>query len=214
MLKLSGFGDEIGPDILQQMEVMGGEKVRHIELRGIDDKNVLDLTDEELEETELKMMDHDFEVSAIGSPIGKIRIDEDFDAHLDRLKRAIEIAHFFDTRYVRVFSFYPPEGGDIKAHRGEVIRRMEAMTRLAEESDIMLCHENEHAIYGQNPNECLDILKTVPSGNLRAVFDPANFVVEGLHPYDDCYPILKDYVEYFHVKDAKQIGRASCRERV
>ena len=203
MIKLSGFGDEIGPNIEEQMRVLSREKVRHIELRGVGGKNILDLTDAELEDVELKMMDHDFEASAIGSPIGKIRIDEDFDEHVEKLKRAIEIAHLFDTKYIRVFSFYPPEKGDIRAHRGEVIRRMEAMTHLAEENDVVLCHENEGRIYGEGPKECLDILKTVPSGNLRAVFDPANFVIAGHHPYDDCYPLLKDYIEYFHIKDAK-----------
>jgi sugar phosphate isomerase/epimerase len=185
------------------MKVLAGEKVRHIELRGVGGKNILDLSDSELEDVELRMMDQDFEASAIGSPIGKIRIDEDFDAHLERLKRAAEVAHLFDTKYIRVFSYYPPEGGDIKAHRGEVIRRMEAMARLAEEGDVVICHENEGRIYGEGPKECLDILKTVPSGNLRAVFDPANFVIAGYRPYDDCWPLLKDYVEYFHIKDAK-----------
>lgn len=203
MIKFSGFGDEIGPDIEEQMKVMAGEKVSHIELRGVGGKNVLDLTDAELEDVELKMMDNNFEVSAIGSPIGKIRIDEDFDAHLEKLQRAFEVAHLFETRYVRVFSFYPPEKGDIKSHRGEVIKRMEAMTRAAEDNDVILCHENEGAIYGEGPKECLDLLKTIPSGNLRAVFDPANFVIAGYHPYDDCYPLLKDYIEYFHIKDAK-----------
>jgi sugar phosphate isomerase/epimerase len=205
MIHLSGFGDEISPDIEEQMKVMGSEKIRHIELRGVGGKNVLDLTDAELEEIELKMIDQDFEVSAIGSPIGKIRIDEDFDAHIERLKRAIEVAQFFETSLIRVFSFYPPGGAgrDIKKHRGEVIRRMEAMAALAEENDVVICHENEAKIYGEGPKECLDILKTATTGNLRAVFDPANFVLAGFRPYDDCWPLLRDYVEYFHIKDAK-----------
>jgi sugar phosphate isomerase/epimerase len=203
MIRLSGFGDEIGPDIEEQMKVLASEQVAFIELRGVGGKNILDLTDAELEDVELKMLDRGFGASAIGSPIGKIRIDEDFDAHLDRFKHAIEVAHLFDTKYIRVFSFYPPEKGDIKSHRGEVIRRMEAIAKLAEENDVIACHENEGKIYGEGPKECLDILQTVPSGSMRAVFDPANFVVAGFHPYDDCWPLLKNYVEYFHIKDAK-----------
>ena len=122
MIRLSGFGDEIGPDIEEQMKVLAGEKISHIELRGVGGKNILDLTDEELEDTELKMIDRGFEASAVGSPIGKIRIDEDFDAHLDRFKRAVEVAKLFETPYVRIFSYYPPEGGDIRQHRGEALR--------------------------------------------------------------------------------------------
>jgi sugar phosphate isomerase/epimerase len=203
MIQFSGFGDEISPDLNEQLKVLASEKIAFIELRGVGGKNILDLTDAEMEEAELTLIDQGFEVSAIGSPIGKIRVDEDFDAHLDRFKRAIDAAKFFETNLIRVFSFYPPEGKDIRQYRGEVIKRMEAIARLAEENDVIACHENEAKIYGEGPKECLDILKTVPSANLRAVFDPANFVLAGFHPYDDCWPLLKDYVEYFHIKDAK-----------
>lgn len=51
---------------------------------------------------------HNIHVTAIGSPIGKVPIDSDFDEHLRRFERAIAIAHLFETAYIRIFSFYPP----------------------------------------------------------------------------------------------------------
>lgn len=202
MIRLSGFGDEIDPDIDEQMKVLGGENVRHIELRGVWGKNVLDLTDKEVKDVKRRMDGEGFGVSAIGSPIGKIRIDEDFDAHLDRFKRAVELAKVFETPYIRLFSYYPPEGGDIAAHRDEVMRRMRAKVKLAEEADVICCHENEGKIYGEGPKECLDLIREVNSPHLRNIFDPANYVIAGYHPYDDCWGLLKEHTEYFHVKDA------------
>jgi len=210
MIRFSGFGDEISPDIEDQMETLAGENVSHIELRGVGGKNILDLTPDELEETKRKMDDAGFAASAIGSPIGKIRIDEDFDAHLDRFKHAIEVAKLFDTPYIRLFSYYPPEGGNIADHRSEVMRRMQAKVKLAEEAGIVACHENEGRIYGEGPKECRDILESISSPSLRAVFDPANFVIAGYKPFNDCWELLKAHTEYFHIKDAKLDSKEIC----
>ena len=51
-----------------------------------------------------------FRLSAIGSPIGKIRIDEPFEPHLDKFQRAIELCGVFGTPNIRIFSYYPPGG--------------------------------------------------------------------------------------------------------
>ena len=45
-------------------------------------------------------------MSSIGSPIGKIFIDEDFPPHLERMRHAAEVAHFFGAPYIRIFSFF------------------------------------------------------------------------------------------------------------
>jgi len=206
MIRFSAFGDEISPELDEQMKVLAGENVKHIEFRGVWGKNVLDLTDAEVKDVGNRMDGEGFAVSSIGSPIGKIRVDEDFDAHLDRFKHAVELAKTFNTRYIRLFSYYPPEGGDIKAHRAEVMRRMGAKVKIAEENDVVCCHENEGRIYGEGPKECLELIGEFNSPHLRNVFDPANYVIAGYHPYDDCWGLLKDCTEYFHIKDATLEG--------
>ena len=202
MIRFSAFGDEIGPEIDEQMKVLASENVKHIELRGVWEKNVLDLTDEEVKDVRKRMDGEGFGVSSIGSPIGKIRVDEDFDAHLDQFKRAVELAKIFGTRYIRLFSYYPPEGGNIVDHRAEVMKRMAAKVKIAEENDVVCCHENEGKIYGEGPKECLELIKEFHSPHLRNVFDPANYVIAGYKPFDTCWPLLKDCTEYFHIKDA------------
>ena len=145
-------------------------------------------------------------VSSIGSPIGKIGIDDDFDEHLEILKRIISTAKILGTKYIRVFSFYIPKDKDAAEFRDEVMRRMTEMTRLAEKEDVVLLHENEKGIYGDIAPRCADILKTVNSNNLRAVFDPANFIQCGQAVYPDGFNEMKPYIEYMHIKDAKEDG--------
>ncbi|HEV3078960.1 MAG TPA: sugar phosphate isomerase/epimerase, partial [Gemmataceae bacterium] len=111
MFTLSAFADEISADPQQQIDVLKCCGVRHIELRSILKTNVLDLTDLQVAEFKSLLARHDFHLSAIGSPIGKIKIDEPFAPHLKRFQRAIELCRVFGTRNIRIFSYYLAEGG-------------------------------------------------------------------------------------------------------
>ncbi len=202
MYVLSGFGDEISPELNEQINVMKTLKVNYIELRSVWNKNVLDITEDEIKKIKDILLKTGMKISAISSPIGKIKITDDFSPHFEKFQYAVELAKIFKTPYVRIFSYYPPENEKIENYRDEVLKRMEKKVRYAEKEKVMLCHENESAIYGENPENCLDMLESINSQNLRAVFDPANFIVHGIQPYTRAYPILKKWIEYFHIKDA------------
>lgn len=73
---------------------------------------------------------------------------------------------------------------------------------MAIKEGIILLHENEKFIYGDNIERCLDIITSCNSPNLKLVFDPANFVQCGVKPYTDAYPLLEPYIYYVHIKDA------------
>lgn len=204
MIVLTGFGDEIGPDLKLQMDTLASEGIKFIELRGVNDKNVMKLTQDELKEIKSKLDARGFGISSIGSPIGKIKISDDFGPHLDDFKRAMDLAKFFGTPYIRIFSYYPPEGKNINDYRDEVMKRTRAKVDLAKKAKLTLLLENESNLYGESPENCLDVLKTMKSPNLKAVFDPANFILKGYKPFDRCWPLLKKYTVYFHIKDAKE----------
>jgi len=199
---LSGFGDEISDDLNEQLRVMNEEGLRYLELRGVWGKNVLQLTDEEAKKVKHILMDNNFKISAIGSPIGKIGIKDDFAEHLRNFKRTLELAKFFETHYIRIFSYYIPEGERPEKYRDEVIKRMEKKVQWAEREDVILVHENERGIYGDIPERCRDILSTIDSPYLRANFDPANFVFENVKPYQEAFPLLEEFTSYVHIKDA------------
>ncbi|MCQ6264075.1 sugar phosphate isomerase/epimerase [Fictibacillus sp. WQ 8-8] len=202
MLTLTGFADEISSDLNIQLEVLQSEGIKFIEFRGVWEKNVLRLSDDELATIRKELQQRGFRLSAIGSPIGKINILDDFEEHLIDFERALYIAKFFETKYIRIFSFFIPEGEDPAIYRDEVMRRMWALVKKAEENGIILLHENEKEIYGDNAERCKDILETVQSPNLRMAFDPANFVQCGVKPYSEAYPLLESFIEYVHIKDA------------
>ncbi len=204
MLKyhISGFSDEIDSDIKVQFEHLNKLGIKYFEPRGINGTNISALTLDEAKQLKETMDKYGIKASSIGSPIGKIGIKDEFEPHLEKLAHTIEIAKILGTKYIRIFSFFIPKEDDPAIYRDEVMARMKAMTALAEKEGIILLHENEKDIYGDIAARCKDILDTVDSDNLRAVFDPANFVQCDQVTYPDAYEMLKDHVVYMHIKDA------------
>jgi len=201
--RISGFADEIDDDLDEQLAVLESEGIDRLDLRNVWGENLLDLSGGRLAELERTLDERGFAVTSIGSPVGKIGIEEPFEPHLERLDRALELADRFDTEYVRVFSYYIPEDDDPVDHREEVLRRTRAAVERAERADTVLLLENEKDIYGDTPRRVRDLLTTVDSPHLRAVFDPANYLEIGVHPYPDALLQVVEYVEAVHVKDAE-----------
>jgi sugar phosphate isomerase/epimerase len=202
MWTLSGFVDEISPEFTEQCLVAAELGLSYVELRSAWDVNILDLKSEQLDAMKEMLGSQGLQVSSIGSPIGKIYIDEPFPPHLDRMRHAAEVAHLFEAPYIRMFSFFMRSGAEAADHRDEVISRLGKLTRVAEETDVILLHENEKEIYGDVPSRCLDIVRSVDSPNLRLAWDPANFVQVGVRPHTEGYATLRPYVEYLQIKDA------------
>jgi len=210
VITISAFADEIGPDLDLQMDTCHAQGVRCIDVRGIDETNVSKMTLDQVADYKRRLDDRGFTVPCIGSPIGKIRMDEDFGEHMDLLKHCFDVARGFGTQLIRMFSFYPSEGADIASERDAVMERMQAMVTAAEAADIVLLHENERAIYGAKPDGVKDIFATIKGPNFKGIFDPANFVEEGIAPYDEGWTQgLAELTDYFHVKD-KTPGESAC----
>jgi sugar phosphate isomerase/epimerase len=199
---LSGFADEISPDPQAQLATLAAESITHLELRSAWSVNVADFTAEQLAAFRAAVDDAGVRVSAIGSPIGKIPVGAPLAPELDRMRRIADVATELGTTIVRVFSFFMPAGEPPEQHRGQVIDRMGALARIAQERGLVLAHENEKDIYGDVPDRCADLITAVGSPALRATFDPANFVQCGVRPFSDAYPLLRSYLVYLQVKDA------------
>jgi sugar phosphate isomerase/epimerase len=199
---LSGFADEISPDPQVQLATLAAESISHLELRSAWSVNVADLTDRQLAAFRTAIDDAGVRVSAIGSPIGKIAVQAPLGPELDRMRRIADVAGQLGTTLVRVFSFFIPAGEPAQRYRGQVIDRMGALARIAEERGLILAHENEKEIYGDVPERCADLLDAVGSPALRATFDAANFVQCGVRPFTEGYALIRPYLVYLQVKDA------------
>lgn len=200
-LVISGFADEMSPDFDTQLHSLNELGVCYIELRNIDGTNVSDLSPEQLREVKRKLSTAGIQASSIGSPIGKIGIEEPFAPHLDKLKRTLEIQKELGAPYLRMFSFYTPKDRSHQDFRAPVLERLAAMSEEAARWEAVLLHENEKGIYGDTAPRCLDLMEQLGSEHFRAVFDFANFVEVGQDTLE-AYRMLKPYIQYIHIKDA------------
>ena len=200
MICLSAFADEIAADPVEQADVLQQHGIQHIEFRSIHGTNVLDLAPAQHEAFRTLLRDRGMALSALGSPIGKIKSNEPFDAHLDRFRIALDLADFYATPRIRVFSFYIPAGEDPAGHRDEVMRRMTELARIAADRGVTLFLENEKGIYGDTAARVLDLLQTVDSPALSHAFDPANYLEVG-QDIDEAWAMLRSRTTHIHVKD-------------
>ncbi|MDO5535835.1 MAG: sugar phosphate isomerase/epimerase family protein [Propionibacteriaceae bacterium] len=202
MWKLTGFADEIARDLDEQIALLTKLGIKHVEFRSAWGTKVLDLTEEQLAEAKAKLDAAGIAVSSVGSDIGKIVITDPFEDHLKRAAHAVEVAKFFGSSYIRMFSFFIPEGEDPTQYREEVLDRTRAFVRLAEAGGVTMLHENEKDIYGDIPERVVELVTTMDSPHYRGIFDPANYVQCGVKPVDEAYPQVKEFTDYIHVKDA------------
>ncbi|MBD5459836.1 MAG: sugar phosphate isomerase/epimerase [Lachnospiraceae bacterium] len=208
---ISCFADEIAPDLETQLALLEELGIGWVEFRSADGKNVADYTIEEAEVLRRRLDRSGIRVSALGSPVGKIGILEDFAPHLEKLKTLTGLAKTLGTSCIRVFSFYLPDtkaSGDAanmrpEDYREEVLRRTQAMVDVAAAEGVVLLHENEKGIYGDTAERCLDLMRNFYGEHYKCTFDFANFVQCGQDTLD-AYEMLRPYISYVHVKDARR----------
>ena len=203
-INIYAFADEASPNIDGQITALKRNGLNGLEMRNVDGVNVSDITIEKAKEVKRKLQENGLITWSVGSPIGKIDIEkDDFKAHIEKLKHTLEIANILESKNIRMFSFYMPKGKDAADYKNEVIDRLGQMCEIAKTHNVFLCHENEKGIYGDIPERCLEIHKAVPE--LKGIFDPANYVQSGADTLK-AWDMLKSYIYYMHIKDAKSDG--------
>ncbi len=200
--RLCAFADEADKMISGQIKALHENEIRLIELRGIDGKNVADITPAEAKELGKKFDSEGIAVWSIGSPIGKVDITSPAADELDRFKRVLETANILGAENIRMFSFYKTD--DSASCFDKVCRRLDDMISAAKGSGVDLCHENEKGIFGDTAERCFKLHTALPE--FRGVFDPANFVQCGEDTLI-AWELLKPFMKYAHIKDANESGK-------
>lgn len=194
MIKLCAFADEYDKKLDEQIKGLVSNDIRLIELRNIDGKNVADITDEEGLRCYEKLKEAGVGVWSLGSPLGKVDIDCDFDDYKEKkVRRLCKIAQLVHTDKIRIFSFY-----NAYEKREKVLAYLNEMVKIASEYGVTLYHENEKEIYGDTLCRVLDIYDNVKG--IKLVYDPANFIQCGQNSTDTINALF-DKTAYFHVKD-------------
>lgn len=202
-IKIYAFADEADSSIDGQIRAMKRNGLDGLEIRGVDGVNVSDITLEKALEVKKKLDSKGFITWSIGSPIGKIGINDDFAPHTEKFKHTLEIADILGAKNIRLFSFYIPQNAEPEDYKNEVISRLGSLLEIAEGSVINLCHENEKGIYGDIPERCAELFKSLP--RLKGIFDPANFVQCGVDTLK-AWELLKAHTYYMHIKDSEKNG--------
>jgi len=205
MIRLCAFSDEAGSSLQAQIDALHRNGMSLMEIRMVDGENISNISLEKAAQIAKTLKENNIKVWSIGSPLGKVAIDGDWQQHLDQTRRICETACRLDSRLVRMFSFYLPAGEAPERYRNQVIDRLGQMLDISDSCGVTFGHENEARIYGDSPERCLDLLESF-HGRLRCVFDMGNFVLEGHDPYPEAFARLKPYLGWFHIKDALRAG--------
>ena len=207
--RLSAFADEISPDIQLQMDHLLENGLSYCAMRGANAKNVMDLEDFQVNLTKTQFHNRGIKFSCIGSPVGKIKITDPFEPEIERLKKAAKLARAFETKVIRIFSFYIPKDEAPEKYKAEVLKRMKVLADTAKAEGVNLLIENEKELYGDTGERHLEILEHIASPHVKAAFDFSNFV----QCNDDPWPAwqrLKKYVVDIHIKDCRKSDGREC----
>ncbi len=202
-INLYAFADEASPMIEKQIAAMKRNNLQGIEIRGVDGVNVSSISLQKAKEVKKKLDDAGLVTWSVGSPIGKISIEDAFAPHLEQWKHTLEIAYVLEAKNIRLFSFYIPAAFRHEDCKDEVMERLAGLIDAARGSGVTLCHENEKGIYGDIPERCLEIHRSFPE--IKGVFDPANYIQCGVDT-EKSWTMLKNYIAYLHIKDARSDG--------
>jgi sugar phosphate isomerase/epimerase len=209
--------DEFSPSLSETIPVMKEIGMTGAELRVIDGKNVLDLSDSELQRTKEALDAAELKVISIASPLLKCvlpnapDVDRRFghDAFASRhtfedqprlTERAFQIAHFFGAKILRVFSYWRTTNPEMCLDR--IVEALSRLALLGEKEGIAIGLENEHACNIATASESAELFSFIPNPNLKLVWDPANALVAGEDPFPGGYSLLpKERIVHVHAKD-------------
>ncbi|MBP3315807.1 MAG: sugar phosphate isomerase/epimerase [Clostridia bacterium] len=197
-VRLSAFSDEAGVSLREQIDALHRNNIALTELRSVDNTNVAELTLERAKSIWATLKSEGIALSAVGSPMGKVKISTDIEVYLDTVKYICELANIFETDRIRRFSFFESHG-----EREKVIDNLNRMVEVAASYGVGLYHENEKGIYGDTAERVLDLRENVKG--LHFVYDPANFLQVG-ESADKTLPLLAPISDYFHIKDVISEG--------
>ena len=190
-MRISAFADEASNSLQGQIEALKRNNIGLLEIRGVDGQNIKEISFEKVKEIKKRLDGNGIKVWSIGSPVGKYKVDDNFERQIEEFKSLCEYAQYFGANRIRMFSFF-------SKNQTQVFENLQKLVNVCP-TDVIMCHENEKGIFGDDIDSCLAIHKEFD--RIKMVFDPANFVqcdVDTLKAWEK----LHTYVDYMHIKDA------------
>jgi L-ribulose-5-phosphate 3-epimerase len=223
--RLGVLTDEVSDNFIEALDWVVEQGLKHVEIRTVNGLNMIHLTDEQVEEVIQEVKKRGLFVSAVASPLFKCALDpsrpvasgdrfgqkeESVESHFIMLDRAITIAKTFDTKMIRIFSFWRENEPDL--HEKEIVKHLKTASTIALENEIILLLENEPSCNGGFADEVARIVRSVNSPALAVLWDPGNEVYGGRTSYHQGYEQVRKLIGHVHLKDAHidEYGNPAC----
>ncbi len=202
---ITGISDEAGKDIKTQIKAHKELGWSALELRlhnGVN-ASTTDFTEEQFNEVRRALDDAEMTVTGFGSAIGNWsrNIRGDFSIDVEDLKIAAKRMNILGTKYIRTMTWVPDKD-DIAYSRNEGIRRYKELVKIAEDTGILLAHENCEGWGGFSPKNMVELKTEVNSPNLVLLYDTGNVVSHGDDP-EEFFKGIRGHFDYIHIKDTK-----------
>lgn len=217
MARLAAITDEFAADLETALNAMQQLGFAEAELRLINGKNIVELTDAEIVAAREAVERHRMRVVSIASPLlkyvlpGGAEIDQrfrqdvfgatyTFDDHQRLTARAMDAAHALGARIIRVFSFW--RTAEPRRCFPAIVETLRPLCDAAAARGLQIGLENEFACNVGTAEEAAAFLELLPHPALGLIWDPANMAVLGGMPFPDGYshlPLAR--LLHVHVKD-------------
>lgn len=202
-MKISGFTDEVSSKLDIQIGLLHDLNRRFMCPRGVNGKNIADYTAEEFErEVKPVLVQNGISFSSIGSPIGKVAIDDEdgYRKQLAQLKELVKIAQSVGCKYIRIFSFFVKPDCDYEQAFPIVVGKLRGFLEVVRGSGVKLIHENEKHIFGDVPERVAALYEAIDDPDFQLCYDASNFIQCGCDPWK-AYLAQRDRTVYYHMKD-------------
>ena len=223
---LSGFADEAAnrKTPVEQFSAFAALGLQYYSIRFLDlgdgVKNVMQLGRSGIQKVRQLQNEYGLNVSSIGSPIGKVKLlDVDdgtknayvpFKRYLSRdVAKVCQLAHAFETKLIRGFSFYHPKDTDPWEHVPQAVDQLGKIAEKCHRSDLTFGLEVEANLVGQNGHLLAEIYRQVNHPAMVLIFDAANVIVQGYTPGElfEQYQAMKPGLGWLHIKDYRDPKR-------
>jgi sugar phosphate isomerase/epimerase len=230
---LSGFADEAAnhKKAVEQFAAFAALGLQYYSIRFIDVgggvKNVMKLTKSEIQKVRHLENEYGINVASIGSPIGKVKLQnaEDgtknayvpFKKYLDRdVAKACEMAHAFETKLIRGFSFYHPRGSDPLDHLPQAVDQLGQIAEACHRSDLTFGLEIEGNLVGGTGQLMAEIHRQVNHPAMMLIFDAGNIITQGFNQAEVFaqYLAMKPGLGWMHIKDYRDPQPAARTDHV
>jgi sugar phosphate isomerase/epimerase len=201
-LPITGFADEVSPNLATQIAAFKRFGLNGIDVRGVEGVNVLNLDDATIDSLKAQAKEAGLVIQCVCSPVNKVLFsNEARDGELKKLHAAVRVALKLDVKRIRIFTPEVPRGED-DAYWPGVKAWMAEQIEVAEKAGLVLIHENDARFYGAYPDNAKRLFSELACPSFKAVFDFANTVLIGFRPMRDWFPWILPHLDTLHIKDA------------